>query len=122
MSKRTDSQENQTITNGITIIAGDENGGVLESEGGIFTDTIQSNTINGDIDIDGVVVKTSTIKLTTNTTPSPPLTGDIFYIDTLDNKLKSINSDSIITTYTPSTTKGDLIVHNGTTQVRLPVG
>lgn len=44
------------------------------------------------------------------------------YLDTTDNKLKSRNSSGTITVFQPTTTKGDITIHNGTTQVRLPLG
>ena len=45
-----------------------------------------------------------------------------FYTDTSDSLLKSKNSSGTLTIYQPTNTKGDLLSHNGTTQVRLPVG
>jgi hypothetical protein len=44
-----------------------------------------------------------------------------FYVDVADSLLKSKNG-SVITTYSPSNTRGDLVIHNENTQVRLPVG
>ena len=44
------------------------------------------------------------------------------YIDPADNVMKTVNSTGRVTTYSPETTKGDITVYNGTTQVRLPVG
>jgi hypothetical protein len=35
---------------------------------------------------------------------------------------KSRNGSGVVTIYQPANTKGDLVTHNGTTQVRLPVG
>lgn len=46
-----------------------------------------------------------------------------FYIDANDNLFKSITTTTgTLTTYQPTNTKGDLLTHNGITQVRLPVG
>ncbi len=56
--------------------------------------------------------------------PSTPSTSNYirFFIDSNDSLLKSIDNNNILTTYQPTNTKGDLTVHNGTTQVREPLG
>jgi hypothetical protein len=56
------------------------------------------------------------------TSPSDPTTGMRFYVDTSDSKFKSRNNTGVVTVYQPTTTKGDLVTHNGTTAVRLPIG
>jgi hypothetical protein len=54
--------------------------------------------------------------------PSDPTTGMRFYVDTSDSKFKSRNNTGVVTVYQPTTTKGDLVTHNGSTTVRLPIG
>jgi hypothetical protein len=44
------------------------------------------------------------------------------YVDTADNLLKSKNNSGTVTIYQPTNTKGDLVTHNGTVALRLPVG
>lgn len=54
-------------------------------------------------------------------TPSlPPSLEQSFFLDTSDSLFKSLNTSGTLTTYQPTTIKGDIVVHNGTTQVRLP--
>ena len=53
---------------------------------------------------------------------SPGLNVSSFYIDNSDNLLKSKNDSGVVTVYQPTTSKGDLVTHNGTVSVRLPVG
>ena len=45
----------------------------------------------------------------------------IIYVDSADNKLKSVSSAGT-STYAPGKVKGDLTVHSGVTETRLPVG
>jgi len=52
---------------------------------------------------------------------NPPSSNIRFYTDQADSLLKSKNSSGVLTTYQPTTTKGDLLTHNGTTQQRLSV-
>lgn len=64
-----------------------------------------------------------TLNIRSISSPPDPVSGiSRFYVDDLDKKLKSKNNVGEITTYQPTTTKGDLQTHNGTTQIRLPVG
>lgn len=57
------------------------------------------------------------------TTPSNPVSEySRLYIDNNDQNLKSHNSSGIVKIYNPNSTKGDLITHDGTTDVRLPGG
>lgn len=54
--------------------------------------------------------------------PENPNTNYIrYFTDTSDSLYKSLNSAGTLTTYQPTITKGDLLAHNGTTQIRLPV-
>lgn len=56
-----------------------------------------------------------------NTTNTPSSGIGRFWYDTTGT-LKLLNSSGTLTTLSPSTTKGDIVIHNGTTQVRLPIG
>jgi hypothetical protein len=79
--------------------------------------------IGGDLFVGGVIDTASYIEMSNITAAGPGSAGsNRLYFDTTDTKLKSINSSSVVTVYQPTTTKGDITVHNGTTQVRLPVG
>jgi phosphoribosylanthranilate isomerase len=63
------------------------------------------------------------IQLSNITAPSNPAASSFrIYMDTADSLLKSRTSTGVVSTYQPCTTKGDISVHNGTTNVRLPVG
>lgn len=54
--------------------------------------------------------------------PANPNTNYIrYFTDTSDSLYKSLDSSGTLTTYQPTNTKGDLLTHNGTTQIRLPV-
>ena len=66
---------------------------------------------------------TGYIEMTHITPPSNPSTTRYrYYTDSSDGLLKSKSSSGSITVYQPCNTKGDLSTHNGTTQVKLPVG
>ena len=60
------------------------------------------------------------IAQTVSALPASP--AATLYIDPADNVMKTVNSAGRVTTYSPETTKGDITIYNGTTQVRLPVG
>jgi hypothetical protein len=94
--------------------------GSIDVDGAVNTDFLDCN-----IDANGLVInslKTFTKRqIDPNTVSNPDTDEHIFYIDQTDFKLKSKNSSGVITVYQPTTTKGDITVHNGTTQVRLPV-
>jgi hypothetical protein len=81
--------------------------------------TIGENTLGNGFNIKDLKYTT----LVEQTEPSSPSTNEeILYIDGSDSKVKSKDSSGIVTTYQPTTTKGDITVHNGTTQIRVPVG
>lgn len=64
-----------------------------------------------------------TVNFTGVSQPSNPNTNiSTFYIDSTDSLFKSKNVSGTVTIYQPTTTKGDLVSHNGTVSVRLPVG
>lgn len=54
--------------------------------------------------------------------PSNPLIGHKVFFDNSTSLLSSVDSNGVLTTYQPTTTKGDILTHDGTTQTRLPVG
>lgn len=91
------------------------NGGSITSGGGISA----LKSIRA-----GLGFYTSTFVDFTKVSPiASPLTSTLrLYTDSNDYLLKSITDSGIITVYQPTNTKGDISVHNGTTQVRLPVG
>lgn len=109
------------------------NTGALKVAGGIGISnaTDATSVINGGsiTTAGGVAIAKSAfigsyLNLVENTAPSAPSASTVktFYIDNADTLLKSKNNADVITTYQPSNTKGDIVVHNGTTQVRIPVG
>jgi hypothetical protein len=92
--------------------------GSIDVDGNLNLDgTIGENTIGNGFNIRDL--KYTTFKVQSE--PSSPLSNnEILYIDGL--KFKSKDSSGVITTYEPTTTKGDITVHNGSTQIRLPIG
>ncbi len=70
--------------------------------------------VNGNLFATTYQLPTSGQPVTTN--------GLKFYVDSIDNKFKSINTSSIVTTYNPTDAKGDLFTNDGTTTNRLPIG
>lgn len=92
--------------------------GSIDVDGSVNTDFLGCNNINNGLIIKDIKNYTIKESLYTDT----PFTGEnVLYIDETDSKLKSKDSIGGITVYQPTTTKGDIIVHNGNTQVRLPV-
>jgi hypothetical protein len=88
--------------------------GNIDIEGSITLDgSIAENTVGH-----GIIIKD--LKSLTFKEQSTLLENG-YYVDSLDSLLKSKKSN-VITTYSPSNTRGDLIIHNSTTQVRLPIG
>ncbi len=124
MAKRSDDSENFIIEGTLTVINHPTNGaGNIEVTNILYTDVIRSNTISGvPVDINEVQFLEKAMMLDEyNGSPPTPASGKhSFYIQ--EGLLKSISSASIVTTYQPTTTKGDLLSHDGTTQIRLPAG
>lgn len=124
MSKRTDNLENNATYGNISILPNsnsNEGDGSLEVFGAVYTDTIIPNTDNGDINLQGILFNTD--KFTILNTPEPTNvvnSSQMFYVES--DKFKSIDSTGLVTIYQPTTTKGDLIVNDGTTTTRLPIG
>lgn len=78
--------------------------------------------VSGGLGISESITLAKYIDIDKTPAPSNPNTETIrYYTDTNDSLLKSKSSSGTITTYQPTNTKGDLLTHNGTTQVRLPV-
>lgn len=123
-TKRTDLAENGTVYGTLSMLPHDTNGnGDIELYGGLYTDFIDSNTLNVAVDIKGVLVSDDNITLASSAQPTNVIANsNMFYTDTLDIKYKSVDSLGVVTVYQPTTTKGDLIVNDGTSTTRLPVG
>ena len=126
MSRHTDDQENQATYGNFTILPGtnpDEGNGSVEVYGTVFTDNILSNTINSNgVNLENIQFSNKTFTLQPAVPTVPPLGSYLYYIDSTDKLLKSVDNAGVTTVYQPSNTKGDIVVHNGTTQTRLPVG
>jgi hypothetical protein len=93
--------------------------GSIDVDGHVNTDFLACNKIEN-----GIIINDITnyhMREITHPEISPNTGEHLFFIDNNDFKLKSKSSSEEITVYQPTTTKGDIIVHNGDTQVRLPV-
>ena len=124
MTRRTDDSESFAITGQMTILPAFnplDGDGSIEVYGTVFTDKIDSNILGGLVNLKGTLFNDKIINIQETTIPTLPVIGSsTLYLN--NSKLKSIDSDGIITTYQPATTKGDLTIHDGTTQIRLPIG
>ena len=124
MSRRTDDSEDFSITGQMTILPAFNpvNGdGSIEVHGTVFSDNIDSNIIGGNVNLKGTLFNDKIINIQETTLPAlPAISTSTLYLN--NSKLKSIDSNGLITIYQPTTTKGDLTIHDGATQVRLPVG
>lgn len=122
MVRASDDTENFIATGMITILPhpilsyGD---GSIEVQGEVFTDSITANTIGGPVNLETMLFKDGgyTMPTYTDTLVAPAVGSYLFFYN--NNLLQSIDSNNILTTYAPQTTKGDISVHNGTTEVRL---
>jgi hypothetical protein len=86
------------------------------SSGGSFT-------TGGGLSVAKQVYFGGSVNMSISPAPSNPSSGiERLYVDDADGLLRSRRNDGTVTTYQPTTTKGDLMSHNGTTQDRLPVG
>jgi hypothetical protein len=94
--------------------------GSIDVDGSInLNGAIGENTLGNGFDIQDLKYTT----LVQQTEPlAPSVNEEILYIDGTENKLRSKDSNGVITTYEPTTNKGDITVHNGSTQTRVPVG
>ena len=127
MSKYTDTIENEAIYGNITLLPNsnpsDEGDGSLKIYGTTYTDTISANTVGGSVSLQSIKMLNSTIALNNISAPTNPYTNNqMFFSDSIDSKFKSINNSGIVTVYQPTTILGDISTHNGTTQIRLPIG
>lgn len=120
----TDTSENVEIQGNITVISNIPYGnGDVKIQGGLFTDTISSNTNNSIISIQNSSKIDGFLELEKIAMPSVPSTSyNRLYQDSSDGLFKSINSSGVISTINPLTAKGDLLVHDGNTESRLPIG
>lgn len=125
MSKGTDTYEATKFEGTVTIISSanplEYGEGNVEVEGSVFTDNILENTVNLGVNIEGINLKHSYITIPDIISPDNPISGNsIIYIE--NGILKSKNSSGVVTIFQSTNTKGDLLTHDGTTQIRLPVG
>lgn len=123
MSRRTDDSENMEVKGMITILPDSFNGdGSIEVSGTVFADKIKSNTDLVGVQVEEILIKESNINIKNNNiVPTLPVVDShTFYIK--DQLFQSIDSIGKTTVYQPSTTKGDIVSHDGITQQRVPVG
>jgi hypothetical protein len=123
MSRRTDDSENMEIRGMITILPDSFNGdGSLEVSGTVFADNVRSNTDLAGVQIEEILFKESSVNIKNEIiVPSLPVVDShTFYIK--DQLFQSIDSAGKTTIYQPSTTKGDIVSHDGTVQQRIVVG
>lgn len=82
-----------------------------------------SFTTAGGLSVSKKLFVGDTVNLTGVSSPiAPNVNISTFYIDSLDNLFKSKNNSGSVTVYQPTTTKGDLLTHDGMVSVRLPAG
>lgn len=114
-----------------TIPSTNSTSGALRMLGGISisnaTDATSSAnggtfTTGGGLSVAKSVYLGNTLNMNSIASPSNPTSETRFYVDNSDNRLKSKNSIGVVTVYQPTNTKGDILTHDGITQVRLPVG
>jgi hypothetical protein len=116
----TETTESSSTTSGAFQVNGGIGvGGNVYVGNTLAVDNITENNIGNGLNINDL--KYTTLKVQSEP-PSPSVNQEVLYIDIIDHKVKSKNSNGNITTYQPTTIKGDILVHNGTTQVRLPIG
>ena len=126
MVKKTDTEENAHFEGTVTIVQSDDNPdeygyGDLEVEGTIFVDKILQNTDNIGINIEEVYFNDGYFDMTELTSPViPGIDTNRFF--TNNQLLKSLDSASKLTTYQPTNTRGDILVHGINTQERLDIG
>ena len=91
------------------------NGGTITTAGGV--------AIAKKLFVGGAGDFASYIDIMAITVPAAPSAGEIrLYVDSVDTLLKSRVPGGIVKVYNPNNAKGDLITHDGTTDVRLPRG
>lgn len=128
MSRVSDDPLNQTNYGNITVLPDidpeTQGDGSIQVYGTVYTDNITSNLIGGPVNIEGTAFLDSTVSITPATTPSNSSSSEMFFVDSVDSKFKSVDSSGNITTYQPLTTLGDLSTFSSIldTQVRIPVG
>lgn len=125
MVKRTDFAENVILTGTVSILAdpsGSNGDGCLEVFKDVHADVILSNTDILPVAVESVEFKNKNMTMQENADAiaDPAENKVTFYVN--NGVLKSKNSLGSITTYQPLTTKGDLLSHNGVTQIRIPTG
>ena len=91
------------------------NGGTITTAGGV---AIAKKLFVGSSADFGSFIDISSIS-----PPSNPSSGySRLYVDNSDGFLKRKNSSGVVKTYNPNTSKGDIMTHDGTNDIRLPVG
>lgn len=128
-SKKTDTHENAVFEGTVTIVSADpgteeEYGfGDLEVEGTIFVDTIEQNTGNEGVSLEGTLFNDSTFIMKGVLPPSGvQLTfGESIFFNN-ETLFRSLDLEGKLTTYQPTNTLGDITVHGISTQERLSTG
>jgi hypothetical protein len=112
------------VSGGIGINGAIYNSGIINTTNttGTTSTTTGALVVAGGIGVGEGITVNNFIDLDAVGGVSNSSSGQRLYVDSSDNLLKSRNTTGTITTYNPTTTKGDIISHNGTTQIRVPVG
>jgi hypothetical protein len=117
---RIDETTNTTSsTTGALVVSGGI--GITNSVDAVSSTNGGSFTVAGGAAINRSVYIGETLNIRDTAVPGNPVAGNTRF-SSLSGTLISKNSSGTITTYQPTTTKGDILSHNGTTQVRVPVG
>lgn len=128
MSKKTDTGEGQTFQGTITLTADPDPAnygyGDLEMQGTLFVDNINENTGNIGVNLENTVFNDSYFTMLNISQPPLPSVGNFSYYQNQANNglFSSVDAVGTVTTYQPTNTRGDIQTHNGTTQIKLPVG
>lgn len=117
--------KNVIIQGDLTVLISDnpDNGnGTVSIHGDLNTDKIYSNTIDGHISVEQVYFNNGRMLLSNIASPVIDSTDTTFFMNNTNSLLCSLDTLGVLTTYQPSNINGDIVVHNGTTQIRFPSG